>query len=115
MSELNRYYDLFYPNGQKGIPRSLRLNPLTLAVWFMDDGSKSRSSVYFNTQQFSVDDQKFLIKLLEELGLIAALNKDKSYYRIRLSTKCINRFIDLVKPYMLKSMEYNDLVKDIRE
>ena len=63
LSELNRYYDLFYKIGQKSIPRSLRLNPLILAVWFMDDGSKSRSSVYFNAQQFCIDDQNFLIKL----------------------------------------------------
>ncbi|PIS21959.1 hypothetical protein COT50_04525, partial [candidate division WWE3 bacterium CG08_land_8_20_14_0_20_41_10] len=90
----------------KSISRSLRLNPLILAVWFMDDGSRSRSSVYFNTQQFCINDQKFLIKLLGESGLIATLNKDKLYYRIRLSTRCINHFIDLVKPYIIKSMEY---------
>lgn len=104
--ELNCYYDLFYQGGQKVVPKSLRLNPLSLAVWFMDDGSRSRSSVYFNTQQFSVENQDFLIKRLEDLGLHGTLNKDKSYYRIRLSTRCVKHFVDLVKPYIVKSMEY---------
>lgn len=106
LKELNWYYELFYKTGYKVVPRSLRLTPLTLAVWFMDDGSKSRSSVYLNTQQFSVDDQQFLIKLLEELGLCGALNKDKSYYRIRLSTQCIKHFVELVEPFIIDSMKY---------
>src|SRR3990167_8277744 len=74
--EFNYYHKLFYTNRiVKSVPRNLKLDRLSLAVWFMDDGSKSRSSVYFNTQQFNLNDQKTLMKLLNEFGLETSLNK----------------------------------------
>jgi recombination protein RecA len=38
---LTPFFHLFYTNGRKRVPE-LSLGPLTLAVWFMDDGCKSR-------------------------------------------------------------------------
>src|ERR1700730_4706930 len=49
-----------YEEGKKRVPSNITLNPLILAVWFMDDGSKSRSACYLNTQQFCVADQELL-------------------------------------------------------
>ena len=107
LSEFNYYHKLFYTNRiVKSVPRNLKLDRLSLAVWFMDDGSKSRSSVYFNTQQFNLNDQKTLMKLLNEFGLETSLNKDKKYYRIRIRTSSLNLFKELVAPYMLRSMIY---------
>lgn len=105
---LNEFYDLFYlPNRHKKIPKRLDLNELSLAVWFMDDGSRSRNAVYLNTQQFNLEDQKFLLLLLKSrFGLNATLNKDKSYYRIRISCYSMDLFSKLVSPYLLKSMRY---------
>ena len=45
---LTPYYRLFYEGGRKRIP-TLELSPLALAVWFMDDGCRSRNAVYLNT------------------------------------------------------------------
>jgi hypothetical protein len=45
--------------------QALELAPLTLAVWFMDDGSRSRNAVYLNTQQFAMTDQMRLLALLK--------------------------------------------------
>ena len=56
LPELTPIHDAFY-HGRKKVVPSLDLDSITLAVWFMDDGSRSRNSVYFNTQQFSIDDQ----------------------------------------------------------
>jgi hypothetical protein len=104
---LNRFYDDFYLAKQyKSIPRTLVLNGLSLAVWFMDDGSKSYRTVYLNTQQFDLVDQFFLLRVLDNLGIRAALNKDKKYHRIRVATDSMNRFRELVDPYILKSMRY---------
>lgn len=49
---LTPFYEQFFPQRKKVIPTDLKLNPLILAVWFMDDGCKSRSSIYLNTQSF---------------------------------------------------------------
>src|SRR3990167_5435937 len=72
------FYNQFYKNGKKIIPNDLKLNSLSLAVWFMDDGSKTYSSVYLNTQQFNLDEQIRLIGILEnQFGIESTLNKDK--------------------------------------
>ena len=39
-----------------------------LAVWFMDDGCRSRRAVYLNTQQFALVDQLRLLEMLQTLG-----------------------------------------------
>jgi len=54
------YYKWFCRNGKKKIPSDLILDARILAVWFMDDGSKSRNAFYLNTQQFSDTELKIL-------------------------------------------------------
>ena len=39
-SVLATIYRRFYQNGKKTIPQNIILDPISLAVWFMDDGSK---------------------------------------------------------------------------
>ena len=107
LSALNWYYDAFYSdNGSKSIPNNLQLDALSLAIWFMDDGSLSRSSIYLNTQQFSSTDQERLLESLRKINISASLNKDKKYQRIRLAVKSIETFKVLVNPYVLPSMRY---------
>ena len=104
---LTPFYDQFFPNKKKVIPNDLKLNPLTLAVWFMDDGSKSRSSIYLNTQQFTKDEQLKLIDLLRnQFGLDSTLNKDKIYFRIRIRTRSVKRFIEVVDKFLLEEFKY---------
>lgn len=105
---LNEYYNDFYTTaGKKTIPKNIRLDSLSLAVWFMDDGSKSRNAVYLNTQQFKLCDQEFLINLLEEtFNFKVTLNKDKSYFRLRLSCDSTKSFCTLVSPLLVSSMRY---------
>jgi hypothetical protein len=52
---------MFYLDGKKVVPSQiseLLKTPLSLAVWFMDDGTvdKRRGSVLFETQSFSFED-----------------------------------------------------------
>jgi hypothetical protein len=97
----------FYKNGRKIIPVSLELNPVMLAVWFMDDGSKSRKQdVYLNSQQFSIKDQRRLLHLLRQLGLKARMNKDKHYYRIRFLKESVGKLNQVIEPYIVSSMRY---------
>jgi LAGLIDADG DNA endonuclease family len=103
---LTPYYYLFYRDGRKEVP-DVYLSPLTLAVWFMDDGSRSRGAVYFNTQQFSDDCQLRLVrKLWNQWNIQASLNKDRVYKRIRLSLKGTEIFVRLVDGLVLPSMRY---------
>ena len=73
----------------------------------MDDGSKcGNSNFYLNTQQFTKNDQEFLIKKLSILGLKARLNKDKNYYRIRFLLASVSRLKETLKENLISSMKY---------
>lgn len=105
--EITEIYEKFYQNGKKVIPKGFELDPLILAVWFMDDGSKTKKKdVYLNCQKFSWKDQRRLLHALRMLKIRARMNKDKKYYRIRIYKESISRFVELIRPYIIPSMEY---------
>jgi hypothetical protein len=106
LAELTEIMNMFYVGNKKVIP-DIKLDPITLAIWFMDDGSRCRGSdVYLNTQQFTKDDQNKLLKSLQSIGLEASLNKDKGYYRIRFLKSSIPRLHELISQYIIPSMKY---------
>lgn len=105
--ELSELAERFYVNRIKIIPVDLKLDALSLAVWFMDDGSWCRESdVYLNTQQFDAESQRVLIEILKDFGLEATLNKDKEYKRIRFLKRSVPKLVDLIEPYIIQSMRY---------
>ena len=107
MPEITELFQLFYANGKKQIPNNLKLDPIMLAVWFMDDGNKcGTSSVYFNTQQFNALDQEKCMKMLSELGIESGLNKDKEYFRVRIKASSMQKLFSLVSPHIIPSMTY---------
>ena len=105
--ELTKLYNQFYKNNKKIIPKDLILDGVTLAVWYMDDGSKCRDhDIYLNTQQFSINDQKILLSKLRNISIDARLNKDKKYYRIRILKTSIKTFMEIISPHIFTSMRY---------
>jgi hypothetical protein len=107
LPQLTRFYKRYYKGRQKVIPRDLRLNPFSLAVWFMDDGSKSRNSCYLNTQQFSLSDQNYLKSMLhKQFRIKPNLDKDKQYFRLRFSVEDTKRLKKVIQQYVLPEMQY---------
>lgn len=105
--EMTKLYRAFYAEGKKSIPKYLSLDPIMLAVWFMDDGSRCRASdVYLNTQQFTRIDQERLRAMLTSLSVESSLNKDKKYSRIRIKKSSISNFFEIISPYVVSSMTY---------
>ena len=105
--ELTALYEKFYQNGKKVVPAGIKLDPVILAVWFMDDGSKTKKKdVYLNCQQFDFRSQRRLLHALRMMGVRARMNKDKKYYRIRIYKGSIPRFLDLIESYVIPSMRY---------
>jgi len=105
--EITDLFRIFYKDGKKIIPDDLKINPFGLAVWYMDDGSRSGGSVYLNTQQFLIEDQNKLQKLLlNQFNIISSLNKDKEYMRIRVRTADAKKFCDIIREFIPQSMQY---------
>src|SRR6266511_4800487 len=106
LPELTPYFRLFYGTGRKRIPE-VELSELTLAVWFMDDGCRSRNAAYLNTQQYDRASQQRLLRFLrDQWGIGGTLNRDKSYYRVRLSVEGTRKFARLVEQHLLSELRY---------
>lgn len=104
---LNEFYTQFYPGGCKSIPIDLQLDPLSISVWYMDDGSLcGESDVYLNTQQFSLKDQNILIECLKRYRVKARVNRDKTYFRLRIIKDYIPNFVSLIIDNIHPSMLY---------
>lgn len=107
LPQLTSLYREFYRERHKVVPGSLILTPLALAVWFMDDGSKSYRALYLNTQQFDLGSQQRLIGMLrEQWRVVSTLNRDKQYFRMRIAVSSVGRFRDVIEPHMLKQFIY---------
>src|SRR3990167_9008911 len=65
---LGLIHKIFYKDNVKIAPNELSelLEPLGLAVWYMDDGSNNGGSITLNTHGFTVIEQKALKDLLLE-------------------------------------------------
>lgn len=81
------YYQIWYPDGTKKVPKNIDLTPLVLAVWFADDGSihlgrghkntntqgrlyPERLNIKLSTHGFAEGDILFLRDLLENFTQI---------------------------------------------
>ena len=107
LPQLTEIYKKFYSAGKKIIPGNLQIHPLSLAVWFMDDGCKSYRALYLNTQKFNINEQSKLSRILkEQFGIKTSLNKDKSYYRLRIAVSSVGKFLDIIRPHLLPMFCY---------
>ena len=106
-----------YRNGVKTISEKF-LNYLTLqgiAIWFMDDGSKSFKrvgerihavEVTLNTYLSKKDNEIIISYFKEKWGIKWGLNKSKDKYRLRMGTQEARRFFPVIEPYIIDSMRY---------
>ncbi len=105
--EITDLYNQFYQEKKKRIPQDISLDPMVLAIWFMDDGSRcGEDNLYLNTQQFSLEEQNMFRAKLKELGIDSTLNKDKIYWRVRIAKGSMDRFYKIIQGHTAPSMEY---------
>jgi len=106
-----------YRAGTKTITRKF-LNLLTcqgIAVWFMDDGSKSfhkrdgkvhALTISLNTYISKQENEVVVSYFSEVWGFKWGLSKGKGSYRLSMGTKEGKRFLDFIRPYIHESMLY---------
>ena len=108
---LRFYGQLFYVNRKKVVPKMIAklATPLSLAVWFMDDGSlksKHHKARIINTQCFDDMSLQRLQEMLEKFGIKTTLRQQKEGKQIYIPSTEIEKFIALIKPYIHPTMEY---------
>lgn len=105
------YRDLFYKKDKKTINKQIldSLTPLSLAVWYMDDGSYiySGKSIRLYTYDFKRVGN-LLIKnwLLKKFDIKSKIYKSKNAYYLGFNVENSKKFIELIKKYIIPSMSY---------
>jgi len=111
---------LFYEQGgNKRIPQEifdLLYHPLSLAVWYMDDGNLDWRNKYHNsptiaTYCFTLGDCIRLAEVLSKnFGVSAKVHKStmrgKVYYRLYIEARSREKFFELISPYIHPSFLY---------
>jgi len=118
-NELNLFRHFFYKNGRKIVPKnimSLLVSPLSLAVWFMDDGTldyrlRDHCAFHLCTNGFSKEETQILIDVLNsnfgiESSLHHTLCRGKRHPRIYIGAGGRDKFIKLITPNILDCFKY---------
>ncbi|MBI2573815.1 MAG: hypothetical protein HYV78_00235 [Candidatus Wildermuthbacteria bacterium] len=105
------FHRLFYHETKKILPCNIEkifVSPLSLAVWFMDDGTRGPTGGFtINTQNFTREENEILREVLKKnFGLETSLHRDRKYVRIYILPRSRERFIDLVEQFTISELKY---------
>lgn len=113
LAELQKYMKWFYREN-KIVPFNidkLLISPLSLAVWYMDDGNldyrpKDHYNFVFSTNSFSIKENRLLVNVLKrnfgiEASIQIPLCRGKRYPELYIGVAGRERFLSLVHPYIL--------------
>lgn len=111
--ELTSFHNMFYKGRKKVIPRNIGnlLSPLTLAVWFMDDGNVRRVGnavygYYINSHSFSESENKYLAHIMEsKYGFRSMVLKNHGKHRIYIGSDR-EKFTNVVRENIISSLHY---------
>jgi hypothetical protein len=109
---LNNFYELFYFSGKKIVPKRIDLlltEPLSLAVWFMDDGYKRNdcNAIRISTESFSLKEQTILQKCLSKnFNVFSRIHKKGKFWNLYIPSGELNKFYFIISSYIIPSMNY---------
>lgn len=108
----NNFYSAFYPKKKKIVPKNIKKllsNPLSLAVWYMDDGFRRRdcNSLYLCTSAYTEEEHCLLLEALKmNFKIDAKIHFAADNARIYIPASFAKQFCDLVKDFVLKDLSY---------
>lgn len=112
LSVFGEYRSVFYKNNQRFIPHNIDkylLHPLSLAVWFMDDGNgyQHYRGLRISTYAFKREGTVLLQKaLLNTFCVKTNVIQDIKGYQLLIPARSAVRFKTLIEPFTLTSMNY---------
>lgn len=114
-ASLRFYGHQFYRNKKKGIPSMIAklIEPISVAVWFMDDGSrKSAHHLTYNLHAlgYSAKDLELLQEMFKKkFGIDVVMHRQKEkYWRLYIPSESASQFATLIDEYVrpIKSMAH---------
>jgi hypothetical protein len=108
--EFEQFRMTFYRDRRKVVPEELEVTPLSMAVWFMDDGSRKSSQcrgLYLNTQSFTkaeVDLLRFVIK--RDVGVKTTARQQRDGLQIYVPAPSASDVTAFMTKHLLPCMRY---------
>ena len=102
----------FYQDRKKIVPGFLGdvLDPLAVAVWFMDDGGRGARTprgLVFNTSCYSAEEQVILQEVLaRKFGVRTSIHPRKRGFQLYVRAESFLCFSELISPHLVTSMRY---------
>ena len=104
------YYHLFYPNGKKRVPREIEkllLDPLSLAMWIMDDGSAEYAGLSIQTHSFEPNEVSLLRETIQRnFGIETGERKNKGKIIIYFPKHTMPSLRNLIGKHILSELKY---------
>ncbi len=108
--ELEEFRVRFYRDHRKVVPVDLELTHLSMAVWFMDDGSRKSSQcrgLYLNTQSFTPAEVELLQSVIQrDVGVETTVRKQRDGLQIYVPAPSASVMNAYIADEMLPSMRY---------
>lgn len=109
-TSFNWIHDIFYKNQIKQVPPNIAeyLTPIALAIWIMDDGTKSSKGLKLCTNCFSYSDCLLLVDVLYfNFQLKSSIQSaGNNQYIIYIWKESIPKLKEITFPYIIKEMRY---------
>lgn len=109
-SEFLEYYQLFYPSSKKIVPKNINqlfVNPLSLAVWIMDDGSAEYAGLSIQTHSFSEKEVDLLRNvILNNFSLTTKKKLNKGKWIIYFPKDNLPKLRNLIGELILEEFKY---------
>lgn len=110
--DLTEAFNITHPHGKKFVTKEWLslLSPLSLAVWYMDDGSLNKSThvIVISTNEYCEEEQANMIEFFKDnydLNLKREKRRNDQYV-LRINASESRKFRDIVKDYIPNCMSY---------
>lgn len=119
-SDIGELRKVFYPQERsKRVPKNIHellTDPLSLAIWYQDDGTLDHRTNYhwnamFATYCFPYNDCELLAKAVKQnfdidMSICRCQMRGKMYYRLYVPSKSMTGFIKIITPHMHSDYAY---------
>jgi hypothetical protein len=119
LRSIEEFRKIFYEGRRKTVPPSIKdilTSPISLAVWFMDDGTldfreKSHYSFSISADDFTVEEAKLLQEVLRErFEVVSSIqtpsSRGKKYTKLYIGKEGRNKFLEIIRPHILSCFAY---------
>jgi len=106
------YAHQFYKEREKLIPKTIKklIDPLALAVWFMDDGSlkSAKHKTYIiHALGYKKGDLELVKRVFRsKFGIEVKIHRQYDKWRLYVASESAEEFKRLIKPHIIPAMEY---------